>query len=247
MRRTGANSGIGFATAKVIAGTSAAFHVIMTGRSLEKVESAKSEIEAAGTKGSLSALQLDVTDEKSVEQAAQAVEKTYERLDVLINNAGIAPMNPDIKTRLQRTLDTNVVGPAVVAAAFRPLLFKSQNPYSIYVSSGGGSLIRASEVGRVSMTNHIPYEESYRASKAALNMLAVQENFEFGAKGLKVFTMSPGLVISNLRGTDEGARTAWGSGAKDPESSGKTILSIIQGERDADAGKFVVKDGLYPW
>jgi hypothetical protein len=69
---------------------------------------------------------------------------------------------------------------------------------------------------------------------------------EFGSKGLKVFAMCPGFVVSNLRGTSDEARSGWG-GAGDPQVSGKTVLSIIQGERDADAGKFVHKDGVYPW
>ena len=83
----GANSGVGFATAKVIASAAESFHVIMTGRSLEKVETAMAEIETAGVKGSLSAVQLDVTDEKSIAQAVKVVQAEHGHLDVLINNA----------------------------------------------------------------------------------------------------------------------------------------------------------------
>ena len=229
----------------MIADASEDFHVIMTGRSLEKVENAMSQIETASIKGSLSSVQLDVTDEKSIERAAELVQEKYGRLDALINNAAVGSMDPDTKTRMQLTMDTNVVGPAVVAAVFRPLLLKAQKPYSVYVSSGAGSLTRASEP-RPPNLRRLPYEDAYRASKAALNMLAVEEWKDFGPKGLMVFTMSPGFVISNLRGTNEEERTGWGQ-AGDPEISGKTILSIIQGERDADVGKFVVKDGIYPW
>lgn len=71
----------------MIANTSKDFHVIMTGRSLEKVESAKSEIESVGVKGSLSSVQMDVTDEKSIGEAVKYVEKNHGRLDALINNA----------------------------------------------------------------------------------------------------------------------------------------------------------------
>jgi NAD(P)-dependent dehydrogenase (short-subunit alcohol dehydrogenase family) len=243
--RIGANSGIGFATAKVIASASGAFHVIMTGRSLEKVKSAMSEIETAGVKGSLSTVQLDVTDEKSIEQAVELVQEKYGRLHVLVNNAAVGSMDPDIKIRLQLCMDTNAIGQAVVAAAFRPLLLKAQKPYSVYVSSGAGSLTKAAEPTSPSYCR-LPNEEAYRASKAALNMIAVQEAKEFGSKGLKVFAMCPGFVVSNLRGTSDEARSGWWN-AGDPQVSGKTVLSIIQGERDADAGKFVHKDGVYPW
>lgn len=101
-----------------------------------------SEIEAAGPKGALSFMRLDVTDELSIEDAAAHVGEKFGRLDVLVNNAGVGSMDDNVKTRFQLCLETNVMGPAMVAAAFRPLLLKSQNPYSIYVSSGTGTLVR---------------------------------------------------------------------------------------------------------
>ncbi|KAH8821439.1 short chain dehydrogenase/reductase [Xylogone sp. PMI_703] len=238
----GANSGVGYAASKVIANASKDYHVIMTGRSLQKVGTAKSEIEAAGIKGSLSAVQLDVTDEKSIAKAVQLVEEQHGKLDALINNAAVGNIDDDIRTRFQVSLETNVIGPALVAAAFRPLLFKSKNPYSIFVSSGVGSLTRAA----IPSKHNLPNENAYRASKAALNMIAVVEWRDYHEKGLKVFAMCPGLVVSNLRGTSEEART-FGGAAGDPTVSGQTLLSILQGERDADAGKLVHKDGVYPW
>ncbi|KAK3617944.1 hypothetical protein LTR22_026548 [Elasticomyces elasticus] len=242
---TGANGGVGFATAKVIASTSEAFHVIMAGRSLEKVRKAMSELEHAGVKGSLSAVQLDVTDDNSIERAVKAVQDQHERLDVLVNNAGVGAMDPDVKTRFHLCLETNVLGPALVAAAFRPLLLNSHKPYSIYVSSEVGSLALASEPDPPHWPA-LPNEEAYRASKAALNMVAVMEKKHFGPKGLNVFAMNPGLVVSNLRGTNDEARSGGGN-AGDPSESGQLVLSIIQGERDADAGRLVSRDGVLPW
>jgi hypothetical protein len=52
--------------------------------------------------------------------------------------------------------------------------------------------------------------------------------------------------VSNLRGESEEARNVGGA-AGDPEVSGQTVLSVITGQRDADVGKFVHKDGIYPW
>lgn len=245
MSGIGANSGVGFATAKVIACASETFHVIMTSRSLEKADHAKSEIEAAGTKGLLSTAQLDVTDERSIERAVALVREKFGRLDVLVNNAAIGSRDPDVKTRFQLCMDTNVIGPAVVSAAFRPLLLKSQAPYSIYVSSGAGSMGRSSDPTSATYRS-LSNGEAYRASKAALNMVALQESIEFSSTALKVFAVCPGFVRSNLRGQSEEARSGWGK-AGDPQVAGKTILSVIQGERDADAGKFVQNDGVYPW
>lgn len=218
----------------------------MAGRSLEKVQKAMSEVQAASPKGTLSAVQLEVTDEESIKHAAAYVEKDFGKLDVLVNNAGVGDRNPDIKKRLQACLDTNVIGPAVVSSHFRPLLLKSQKPYSIYVSSGVGSLGLASDPTSQTYRS-LARGEAYRASKAALNMIALQESIEMEETALKVFAMCPGFVRSNLRGTDPDAVSGWGA-AEDPIVSGKLILSIIEGERDADARKFVHNnDGVFPW
>jgi len=83
-------------------------------------------------------------------------------------------------------------------------------------------------------------------SKSALNMWALQESKELKEKGIKVFIMCPGLVRSNLRGKAEDMVSAGGN-AGDPAVSGQTMLSIVEGKRDEDVGKFVHKDGLYDW
>ena len=77
-------------------------------------------------------------------------------------------------------------------------------------------------------------------------MLAMQDSKILGKQGVKVFAVCPGMVVSNLRGTSEEQRTVDGK-AGDPEVSGRTILQIIEGGRDADVGKFVDKDGVNPW
>lgn len=87
---------------------------------------------------------------------------------------------------------------------------------------------------------------AYRMSKAALNMLALQDVKLLGRQGVKVFAVCPGLVESGLRGHSEQERSAGGR-AGDPKVSGETILSILEGKRDEDVGKFVHKDGVYPW
>lgn len=239
----GANSGVGLASTKVIASASEKYHIVMAGRSQDKLNSAMREVQSAGIKGSLSIVQLDVTDEQSIKEAARHVREQHGRLDVLVNNAAAGSIDPNVKTRFTLSLTTNVTGPAMVAEAFRPLLLESDNPYSVFVSSGAGSLSRTADPAGVS---YMPNEDAYRASKAALNMVAIKEWKDFGSKGLKVFAFCPGFVISNLRGTSEDARTGWGQ-AGDPIVSGQTLLSIIEGKRDEDDGKFVHKDGVYSW
>ncbi|KAI4198665.1 MAG: hypothetical protein LQ350_005137 [Teloschistes chrysophthalmus] len=245
---TGANSGVGYAATKVLTNASPDFHVIMAGRSLSKIEAALAEISSTDIKGKLTPLHLDVTDEASVNEAAQFVEEKFGHLDALVNNAAIGSMDPNAKTRMQLSVDTNVVAPAVVASAFRPLLLKSENPYSVYVSSGMGSLTMAAGQD-LAHYRPVPYEEAYRSSKAALNMIAFLEHKQFGSRGLKTFAMCPGFVVSNLRGKSEEARSGsmFGAEADDPEVSGRLLMSILTGDRDADVGKFVHKGGVYPW
>ena len=244
---SGANSGIGYATSKVLADASAEYHIIISGRNLANCEAALEEIKATGVKASLSTIKIDVTNPDTIHAAAEKVEREFGRLDVLINNAGLAdttlPGDPDLKTRLDTVLTTNVTGPALVADAFKPLLQKSKGAYSIYISSALASLSGATDIN--SPLYHSAYT-IYRLSKSALNMWAIQEYKELKDKGVKVFILCPGLVRSNLRGKSEDMVSAGGR-ASDPAVSGQTMLSIIQGKRDADVGKFVHKDGVYEW
>jgi NAD(P)-dependent dehydrogenase (short-subunit alcohol dehydrogenase family) len=233
---------VGYATAKVLADASQDFHVVMTGRSIEKVKAAKAEIEATGIKGTVATLQLDINSDESVENAVRVVEQNHGRLDALINNAGVVSYESNIRTRLRETFETNVIGCAAVAEAFRPLLLRSSNPYSVFVSSGMGSLTLSADP----KTFALPYDEAYRASKAALNIFTVMEKRNHSDKGVKAIGMCPGFVVSNLRGTSEEARNPGGA-AGDPAESGKLVLDILSGARDDQLGNLVHKDGVYPW
>lgn len=219
----------------------------MAGRNKDYLETAKKEIEATGIEGTLSIVVFDVTDEESVNAAAAQVEKNFGKLDVLVNNAGLSdnslPKEWSLKKKLDQILTTNVTGPAIVSDVFNPLLIKAGGASSIYVTSGLGSLEACSD------PNNRMYNSkwtAYRASKSALNMWALQDYKAMAPKGVKVFTFCPGLVRSKLRGTDE-AYVSAGGAAGDPAVSGQSILRIIKGERDADVGKFIHKDGTYPW
>jgi NAD(P)-dependent dehydrogenase (short-subunit alcohol dehydrogenase family) len=88
--------------------------------------------------------------------------------------------------------------------------------------------------------------DDYRMSKAALNMMTIQMHKRLKDQNVRVFAFCPGLVRSNLRGVSEEAVSAQGN-AGDPMESAKAIMEIVVGRRDRDAGKFVHKDGCYPW
>ncbi|KAK7890752.1 hypothetical protein LTR67_007961 [Exophiala xenobiotica] len=268
---TGANSGVGLATTEVLTTTPATnFHVIMTGRSLSKLDQARTDLIArhpntTDISSRLTTCHLDVLDDASIQSALTTISSRFGHLDALINNAAIGNSSDNVRDRFTACLETNVTGAAVVAERFRPLLLlrkpeaeneNKNKPYSIYVSSGAGSFARTGgyQTSRPS-TGGLPppppppsprNPDAYHASKAALNMIALLEHRAHGHE-INVFVMTPGFVVSNLRGTDENLRT-WGGMAGDPMVAGRTLLSIVQGERDADAGAGLVhKDGVFGW
>ncbi|KAJ9628387.1 hypothetical protein H2204_009224 [Knufia peltigerae] len=250
---TGTNSGVGFAASQVLATTPEYdFHVTMTGRSIDKVEASRMDIinsaKIPDVSSRLSTLHLDVTDPSSIRTAADAVANKWGHLDALVNNAaiGATSVDDDTYTRFTTCMQTNVTGPAVVEDAFRSLLLRAQTkPYSIFVSSGAGSFSRTADTTRQRGPEPPGDTSAYHVSKAALNMLALKEHIKYRDE-IKVFAMTPGFVISNLRGTSEELRTGWGL-AGDPVVAGETLLRILKGERDDDAGKLVSSDGIYPW
>lgn len=99
------------------------------------------ETYSSSLKASISVLQIDVTDEKSIQAAKDEIETQFAKLDVLINNAGIIVYEPmDTLSALRQTFEANVFGQVIVTEAVEPLLKKSLKPYLIYVSSGQGSV-----------------------------------------------------------------------------------------------------------
>ena len=235
---------MGYATAKVIAAADPKYHIILAGRSQERIDTAAKELlQTEHCKGQFSTLLLDVTDEASIASAVERVKADFGRLDVLINNAGISSHSPSLKVQLEECFKTNTIGPVLVTEAFVPLLLKSKAPYLVHISSVLGSASIAED------KSHFAYDTEYRAyrmSKAALDMTAIQDARLLGPRGVKVFTVCPGLVESNLRGTSAQARSAGGR-AGSADVSGGTILKILEGARDADVSKFVHKDGIYAW
>jgi NAD(P)-dependent dehydrogenase (short-subunit alcohol dehydrogenase family) len=216
----------------------------MATRSTGNGESAVANIQAAGgLKGSLSTVQLDVTDNTSIQAATEYVAGRFGRLDVLVNNAGVSSKDLDLQTQLGKTLATNLVGPALVTETMEKLLLKSRKPYLLHVGSRYGSLALASDPSSPVYQLPLPI---YSASKAALNMLMVEHSKKLGPEGVRVFAVCPGFVRSNIRGKNA-AQISGNGRAGDPLVSGQLILDVIQGKRDRDVGRCIHRNGIYPW
>lgn len=129
-----------------------------------------------------------------------------------------------------------------------PLLLKSSDPRLIFVA--GLSQITQAAAGPYFPTppqpagwpKKIDFETiGYRCSKCALNMLMVDWNHKLKADGVKVWAVGPGILATNLGGL--GPEKAREMGAGHPSAGGEVIKSVVEGERDGDVGKIVVKNG----
>lgn len=219
------------------------YHIIVTGRSLEKVKEAISSLSASANTGDVfSAVELDINRDASIHQAFDQVKSKHGRLDVLINNAAVFPQNiPSKRDLWQTTFTTNVISTVAVTDTFIPLLLESKNdPRLIFLTSSLGSIT----ITETWEPKHGLDISAYRASKAALNMYMVQKSKELGKHGIRVWAVDPGVNATNLAGNAEQA-TAFG--AKHPSKGAQDVVDVVEGKRDDCVGKSVWAEGVRPW
>jgi NAD(P)-dependent dehydrogenase (short-subunit alcohol dehydrogenase family) len=185
---TGGNKGIGFEVTRELARMG--FHVFLGARNAKAGRAAAARI----TDGKVTFLELDVADPGSIQRAAEEFSHQADRLDALVNNAGICldedksalTVTPEL---FEKTLRTNTLGPWLVAKAFVPHLEKSEAPRIINVSSGGGQLEDGAD----------GWAPTYCVSKTALNGVTVQL-----AAALPKFAVNcvcPGWVRTDMGGS----------------------------------------------
>ena len=177
---TGASSGIGRATARLLADEGA--KVVAAGRSQYKLDALVAEIDAVG--GSAVALAGDIKEASSAKALVDLANEAFGGLDIAVNNAGtLGEMGPATEISLegwQDTLDTNLTSAFLGA--------KHQIPAMI--ARGGGSLVFTSSF--VGHTVGMPGMAAYAASKAGMIGLTQVLAAEFGAQGIRVNAILPG-------------------------------------------------------
>jgi NAD(P)-dependent dehydrogenase (short-subunit alcohol dehydrogenase family) len=236
----GANQGIGFEAAKNLLLSSATHHILLGSRDISKGEAAVAALKSLPIKGTVTALQIDITSDTSVDAAARHVKKTYSRLDIVVNNAGIGSQHtPSLRDAMREVFNTNVAGSVSVTEAFLPLLYQSAStaPRLIFVGSTTGSITMASDPNG---PLHGGGAMDYRTSKAALNMVIVLYHNRLENEGIKVIGLNPGLIATNFHGV--GRRPG-----SEPELGGERLASAVRGERDEFVGRVWGANGVLPW
>jgi len=226
---TGANKGIGFEVARLLA--QKGFFVYLGSRSLENGLRAIEKLKAEGI-NNVEAIQLDVTDQNSVDMARAFIEKKTQVLDVLINNAGVGGGFPQsalnaTSEQFNEVFATNVFGVVRVTKAFIDLLKKSSEPRIVNVSTAMASLTLAADSTSPSYDNKLAV---YQSSKAALNMYTVNLAYELRDTSFKVNAVCPGWTKTDFTG-HQGTSTA-------PEA-GQRIVKYALIAEDGPSGKFI--------
>jgi len=219
---TGASSGFGRLIAETLARKK--FHVFATMRSVNTRNAAAAlELEQLAQRESLSlhVLELDVTQDSSVEQAVAEVVGKTGRIDMLINNAGYGIMDLSETVTIeqaQRQLDVNFFGVVRMNHAVLPAMKRQGSGLLLHVSSGGGRLA-------------IPGMGFYCASKFAMEALAETYRYELASQGIDSVIIEPGPyatpIVDKLEtGEDEPRRSGYGEMAQVP-------WRILQGIRSS--------------
>jgi NAD(P)-dependent dehydrogenase (short-subunit alcohol dehydrogenase family) len=233
---TGANKGIGFEVARQLAREG--FHVFLGARDEKAGEAAAEKLRAEGARTTkdksddeIEFLKIDISEPESIRKAVEEFSKRSDRLDVLVNNAGILrDDDKDVLTttpeNFETTLRTNTLGALLVSQSFVPFLEKSDAPRIVNVSSGGGQLADGGD----------GWAPAYCISKTAVNGVTVQ----LAAKLPKfaVNSVCPGWVR-----TDMGGRNATRSVA---EGASGIVWLACEAPQSLTA-KFVKDRKVIPW
>jgi len=196
---TGANKGIGFETARQL--LQMGYYVFLGSRNVENGLAAVNKLHAEGLTQA-EAIQLEVTDNRSVKHAREEIGSKIGVLDILINNAGInggsAPYTvlEATSNEYMDAFKTNVIGVANVTQAFIDLLRKAPEPRIVNVSSSVGSLALQSDP-QWPAYNYAKYGV-YAISKAALNMYTIQLAYELRDTNFKINAVCPGLTKTDF-------------------------------------------------
>jgi NADP-dependent 3-hydroxy acid dehydrogenase YdfG len=181
---TGASSGLGEATARMLSAQGAT--VVLGARRIERIEALAKELTGAG--GRALALQTDVTRAADVQRLVDAAVEEFGRIDVLVNNAGLMPSSPLERLKIDdwdRMIDVNIKGVLYGIAAALPHMKARKSGHIVNVSSVAGHKVRAGTA-------------VYAATKHAVRVLTEGLRQEVKPYDIRTTIISPGAVATEL-------------------------------------------------
>lgn len=229
---TGANKGIGFEVARQLARRN--FRVFIGARDEKAGQAAVQKLNKEGEKedyGEITFIKIDVSKPDSIRRAAEECSRSTDRLDVLVNNAGILlDDDKDVLTTtseiFETTLRTNTLGALLVSQAFVPFLKKSDAPRIVNVSSGGGQLADGAD----------GWAPAYCISKTALN--GVTSQLAAALPEFAINSVCPGWVRTDMGGENATRSVAEGASG---------IVWLVSDAPQSETGKFWRDRKVIPW
>ncbi len=233
---TGASSGIGEATARLLAREGAT--VVLGARRAERLEKLASEIRSEG--GTAEFLPLDVTKRDDVEKIVAFTLERFGRLDVVVNNAGVMPLSNLERLKVEewdRMIDVNLRGVLHGIAAALPVMKRRGRGQFVNVSSIGGHAV-------------YPTAAVYCATKFAVR--AISEGLRQESTDIRVTVISPGVTESELAGTisDEAAKKGMDEFRKiaiPADSIARAIAFAIEQPDGVDVSEIIVRPTASPY
>jgi len=190
---TGATSGIGFQTALALAKMGA--QVIVTGRSKTSAEEAVTKLKAASGNSRVDFLLADLSAQKNVRALAEQFKVKYERLDVLINNAGLAASKKELtEDGIESDFAMNVVTPFLLTHLLMDSLKKSQSPRVVTLM--GGDVPAKLEMDNLQSEKYFDGLNTYSQTKLAMMVLMVE--FAQRVKDVTINVCYPGQASTNM-------------------------------------------------
>lgn len=181
---TGASSGLGEATARLLAAQGAT--VVLGARRADRIQALADELTGSG--GKVLAIATDVTDCDQVKRLVDAAVQSYGRIDVLINNAGLMPHSPLERLKVadwDQMIDVNLKGVLYGIAAALPYMQQQKSGHIINVSSVAGHKVRPGGV-------------VYAATKTAVRVISEGLRMEVKPYNIRTTVISPGAVATEL-------------------------------------------------
>ena len=230
---TGASSGLGEATARLLSAQGAS--VVLGARRVERLRSLADELTGRG--GKALAVATDVTDRDQVKGLVDAAVQTYGRIDVMINNAGLMPQAPLERLKVDewdRMIDVNIKGVLYGIAAALPHMQRQKAGHIINVSSVAGH-----KVG--------PGFAVYAATKHAVRALSEGLRQEVKPYNIRTTVISPGAVATELPDSvtepdvAEGIRKFYEENAIPAESFARAVAFAMSQPEEVDINEILFR------